>query len=411
MEKISAGSQPMNRLTAPFYRIHWPLIIYRHLWRECWDIFAVGLLAITVIVFMGRITRVMQMIITKGVSLIDIGKFCVLLLPYLLLFTVPMAAMIAVLITFLRLSNDNEIMALKTSGVSVLQLLPPILAFALVISSAALFFSLYATPWGNQEMRRLLSEVTKRRADLGIREQVFNNDFEHVVLFVNRVPTSGGPMEGVFLSDDRDPQVPITIAADKALLLFDPKSERLIMQLFQGRVLRLSEDATSFHSIEFETYQVPLELFKFVPKPKSEDEMFLGELRQALAQHKPGTLDYNKLLVELNRRFSLPVGACIMILIAMPLGISTQIKGRAVGLIMGLVIFLLYYLLLTAAWRLGQHAIIPPGLAPWLPDFIFLFVAWGLWRRSRRDIPIGAGAFEVKRWIKRKFMKTVDGGQ
>lgn len=370
----------------------WPSILYAYLWRECWNIFFVSLLAITTIVFMGRITRVMQMIITKGVGLFDIGRFCLLLMPYLLLFTVPMAGMIAVLVTFLRLSNDNEIMALKTSGLSALQFLPPVLGFSFLITGAALFFSLYATPWGNQEMRQLLLDITKRRADIGIREQVFNNDFDRMVLFVNTVPTSGEIMEGVFLSDDRDPQVPNVITADKARMLFDPKSERLVLQLFQGRVLRLSEDSASFHSVQFDTYQVPLELFQFAPKPKSEDEMFYSELRQALALAKPGSVERNKVLIEINRRFSLPLGVTIMILTAMPLGISTQIRGRAIGLIMGLGIFLLYYLLLTAAWRLGTYAILPPALAPWLPNLVFLFLALFFWRRAMQDRPITAFA-------------------
>ena len=384
----------------------WPSILYRYLWRECWSLFTVGLLAITVIVFMGRITRVMQMIITKGVGLADILRFCLLLMPYLLLFTVPMAGMIAVLVTFLRLSNDNEIMALKTSGLSALQLLPPVLGFSLLITGAALFFSLYATPWGNQEMRHLLLDITKRRADLGIREQVFNNDFNNVVLFVNNVPASGGLMEGVFLSDDRDPQVPNVITADKGRMIFDRKSERLVFQLFKGRVLRLSEDTTSFHSVEFDTYQVPLELFQFAPKPKTEDEMYYDELQTALARARPGSVEQNKLLIEINRRFSLPLGVTVMILTVMPLGISTQVRGRAVGLIMGLAIFLLYYLLLTAAWRLGTYAILPPAFAPWMPNLIFLCLAVFLWHRSLKDRPIAVfegqwpGLGRLKAWFR-----------
>lgn len=351
--------------------------------------FAVSLLAITTIVFMGRITRVMQMIITKGVELADILRFCFLLLPYLLLFTIPMAAMIAVLVTFLRMSNDHEVMALKTCGIGAGQLLPPVLAFSFVVTGASLFFSLYATPWGNQEMRQLLVEITKRRADLGIQEQVFNTDFNRVVLFINNVPSSGGTMEGVFLADYQDPQVPYVITADKGRMVYDPASERLVLQLFQGRLLRLSEDHLAFHSAEFETYQVPLELFQFAQKPKSEDEMFWEELRQALAQAPPESVARNKLLIEMNRRFSLPVGVTVMILVVMPLGIATQIKGRAVGLIMGLVIFLLYYLFLTAAWRLGTYSFIPPALAPWLPNIAFLFLAWYFWHRTRRDLAIG----------------------
>jgi lipopolysaccharide export system permease protein len=406
MEELSTHYQAMKSPGSPFGRRTWPLIVYRYLWRECWSIFFVSLLAITIIIFMGRITKILQMIITKGVGLVDIGKFCLLLMPYLLLFTVPMAGMIAVLVTFLRLSNDNEIMALKTSGVSSLQLLPPIVGFSLLISGVALFFSLYATPWGNQEMRQLLLEVTKRRADIGIREQVFNNDFEHVVLFVNRVPASGDLMEGVFLSDDRDPQLPNVISADKAKMLFDPRSERIVLQLFQGRMLRLSEDASSFHSVEFDTYQVPLELFQFAAKAKSEDEMYFSELREALDKAKPDTVEHNKLLIEINRRFSLPLGASLMILTVMPLGISTQVRGRGVGLIFGLAIFLLYYLLLTAAWRLGTYAILPPALAPWMPNLIFLFIAVFLWRRSMRDLPIAVfegqfpGLGKLKEWFR-----------
>jgi lipopolysaccharide export system permease protein len=289
-------------------------------------------------------------------------------------------------------------MALKTSGISAVQLLPPILGFSLLITGAALFFSLHATPWGNQEMRQLLLDITKRRADLGVREQVFNNDFDKMVFFVNNVPAAGGLMEGVFLSDDRDPQVPNVITADKGRMLFDPKSERLVLQLFQGRVLRLSEDGSSFHTVEFDTYQVPLDLFQFAPKPKSEDEMYYRELREALTQAQPGTVEQNKLLIEVNRRFALPLGVTVMILTVMPLGISTQVRGRAVGLIMGLGIFLLYYLLLTAAWRLGTYAIIPPSLAPWMPNLVFLGLAIFLWHRALRDQPIAVFEGPLPRW-------------
>ena len=389
MAALSSHPPQLTAAPAPHRRAGWPVILHRYLWRECWGMFVVSLLAITTIVFMGRITRVMQMIITKGVGLADILRFCFLLLPYLLLFTIPMAGMIAVLVTFLRLSNDNEIMALKTSGVGVVQLLPPVLAFGLVITGASLFFSLAATPWGNQEMRQLLTDITKRRADLGIQEQVFNNDFSGVVLFVNNVPEGGGLMKGVFLADYRDPQVPYVISSDQARMDYDPRSERLILQLFRGRVLRLGEDRTAFHSVEFDSYQIPLELFQFAPKPKSEEEMYLGELRQALAQAPPGSVAHNKLLIEINRRFSLPLGVTVMVLTVMPLGISTQIKGRAVGLILGLGIFLLYYLLLTAAWRLGSQGYIPPALAPWLPNLVFMGLGWYFWHRTRRDLAIG----------------------
>ena len=254
-------------------------------------------------------------------------------------------------------------------------------------------------------MRQLLLDITKRRADLGVREQVFNNDFDKMVFFVNHVTTSGGKLEGVFLSDDRDPEIPNVITADTGRMIFDPKTERLVLQLFHGRVLRLSEESGSFHSVQFDTYQVPLELFQFAPKAKSEDEMYYSELLEALNHAKPESVEQNKLLIELNRRFALPVGVTVMVLTVMPLGISTQIRGRAVGLIMGLVIFLLYYLLLTAAWRLGTHAMIPPAFAPWMPNLVFVCLAIYLWYRSMRDLPIAVfeGPFPGLKKLKELF--------
>lgn len=365
----------------------WFLILHRYLWREFWGLFGVGLLVITLIIFMGRITRVMQMIITKGVSLADIGYFSLLMLPYLLFYTIPMAAMVAVLVTFLRLGHDHELMALKTCGVSLGQLLPPVVLFGVLTTLAALFCANFATPWSNQEMRRLLVEITKRRADLGIREQVFNNDFDKVVLFVNRVPSSGEPMSGIFLADERNPELPMVIAADQARLVFDPQSNRLVLQLYRGRVLRLDERKKTFYSVEFEHYQVPLEIFRFVSLEKSEDEMSWQELRQAIETGIPGSVPYNRMLIEQQRRLALPLGTLILVLIAMPLSSTVTGRGRGGALILGLLVFLLYYLLLTAAWRLGRQGVIPPSLAPWLPNLVFLLWAGILWRRAWRDQP------------------------
>ncbi len=102
-----------------------PQIIYRYLLLEILPPFGVGLLAFTSIVFLGRMMKITQMIVIKGVGLIEVLKSCLYLLPYLLVFTLPMAATVGVLLALTRLSEDQEIIALKTAGLSYTQLLPP----------------------------------------------------------------------------------------------------------------------------------------------------------------------------------------------------------------------------------------------------------------------------------------------
>ena len=366
-----------------------PYIIYRYLLQEIMAPFGASLLAFTTIVFLGRMMKVTQMIVVKGVGLIEVLKSCVYLFPYLLVFTLPMAATVGILLALIRLSVDQEVTAFKTSGLSYTQLLPPILVFSLATAMLALFFTAYGSPWGQKATRDLMMSVLKRRADLGIQEQVFNTDFQGLMLFVNHVPPRSGKMEGIFIYDSRDQENPNTVYAKKGQLDFDPGQETLMLRLTDGRVIRWGVGLTKWQTVEFKSYQVPLNLFSFaLHKKKPEDEMYLGELWRNLAKLRPGSERYIHLMVELNRRFALPCGAFLLCLIAMPLGMSSSQHGRTWGLILGLLVFLVYYVVFTASWRLAFSARLNPYLAPWLADLLFLGVALYLWRRTVRELPL-----------------------
>ncbi|MGD0828887.1 MAG: LptF/LptG family permease, partial [Desulfobaccales bacterium] len=149
-----------------------PLIIYRYLFLEILPPFGVSLLAFTAIVFLGRLMKITQMIVVKGVGLVEVLQTCLYLLPYLLVFTLPMAATVGILLSLTRLSVDREVVALKTAGMSFVQLLPPILGFSLAAAGITLMLTVFGSPWGQQATRDLLNSVAKKRADLGIQEQV-----------------------------------------------------------------------------------------------------------------------------------------------------------------------------------------------------------------------------------------------
>jgi lipopolysaccharide export system permease protein len=366
-----------------------PRIIYRYLLEEILPPFGAGLLALTTIVFLGRLMRVVQMIVVKGVGLADVLRSCAYILPYLLVFTLPMAATVGILMAMMRLSVDQEVIALKTSGLSHMQLLPPILGFSLVTGLLTLILTAYGAPWGQEATKNLMTEVVKRRADLGIKEQVFNTDFQGMMLFVNRVPPRSGRLEGVFIYDYREKDNPHAIYAQNGQLSFDAAQEAMILHLFDGRVIRWGQDPTRWQTVEFKTYRLPLQVFSFALKrAKTEDEMYLGELWRALEAASPGTERYNRLAVELSRRFALPFGAMLLCLIAMPLGLSPGHHGRTYGLVLGLATFLIYYVVFTASWRLAYSTRIHPLAAPWLSNLLCTGVALYLWRRMVRELPL-----------------------
>jgi lipopolysaccharide export system permease protein len=366
-----------------------PQIIYHYLLMEILPPFGVGLLAFTSIVFLGRMMKITQMIVVKGVGLIEVLQTCIYLLPYLLVFTLPMAATVGVLLSLTRLSEDHEIIALKTSGLSYGQLLPPVLGFSLAVALLTLGLTVYGSPWGQQSTRDLLREVVKRRADMGIQEQVFNTDFQGLMLFVNRVASNRGDLEGIFLYDRRDPESPQTVYAQKGQLSYDQSQESMMLQLLDGEVIRWDKDPNRWHIVEFRSYQLPLQLFSFTLKgDRSETEMSLQELRATLAEQPQGSERYNRAVVELHQRFSMPLGAFLLCLMAMPLGLSPRQHGRAWSLILGLAIFLVYYVVFTASWRLAINARMNPALAPWLANILFTGLALYLWGRTVKELPL-----------------------
>jgi len=165
-------------------------------------------------------------------------------------------------------------------------------------------------------------------------------------------------------------------------------------------VIRWGQDPSRWQTVEFQRYQLPLDLFSFNLKgEKSESEMALGELWGDLDRHPRGSQAYNRAAVELNQRFAMPVGALLLCLMAMPLGLSPRQYGRTWSLILGLMVFLIYYVVFTASWRLAINARVNPSLAPWLANFLFIWVALYLWLRTVRELPLLPAG--LSRWLKK----------
>jgi lipopolysaccharide export system permease protein len=376
-----------------------PLIIYRYLLLEILAPFGVSLLGLTAIVFLGRLMKITQMIVVKGVGLAEVLQTCLFLLPYLMVFTLPMAATVGILLSLTRLSVDREVMALKTAGMSFAQMLPPILGFSLAAAGMTLMLTVFGSPYGQQATRDLLNNVAKKRADLGLQEQVFNTDFQGLMLFANQVSSHGGGLKGIFVYDFRDRENPSTVYAQSGQLSYDEGQETMMMELSDGYVFRWGEEEKGLNRwqvVDFKSYQLPLQLFSFGLKGggRSESEMSLRELWSRLSQEQVGTDPYNRAVVELNQRFAMPVGALILCLIAMPLGLSHRHQGRTWGLIVGLALFLVYYIVFTASWRLAIGFKINPALAPWTSDFLFIWVALFLWYRTVKELSLWPGALK-----------------
>ena len=120
--------------------------LYLYFLKEIVPAFLIGLVGFTFILLTGRILQLTELFVNKGVPLVHPPP-ALFLLPSFLVLTIPMATLLSILLTFNRLSSDNEITALKASGVSLYQMIPPVLAFALTAYAATTAsFPLFPAP-------------------------------------------------------------------------------------------------------------------------------------------------------------------------------------------------------------------------------------------------------------------------
>ncbi|MDR1607549.1 MAG: LPS export ABC transporter permease LptF [Deltaproteobacteria bacterium] len=360
-----------------------PYLVNASLLKETIPSFLVNLLVFTSILLMARLISLMDLVIGKNVDLKVILKVFALILPKLLSMSIPMAALLASLTTFLRWSADSEITVLKASGVSLYQLLPPVLVFGLAAALLTGLFNVWLTPRANIQFRLEIMALAKARADLAIKEQVFVREFPGLTIYVGQMPGDSEIMANVVINDRRTPGENTLVVARTGLLDVDLEQQTLLFRLSDGVIDRVFEERKSVDSIFFDTYEL-----KISPGSEfdSEDPLILlgrtelptGQLRAKAKEFaEKGRSAYRVFLMEWHRRWSLPVAALLMAVIGMPLGASFRAKGRNFGLVIGLAVFVLYYAFYSLGWTLGDSGALPPIIAIWSPVVLTgLFVLW-----------------------------------
>lgn len=361
-------------------------IVNRYLLKEIALPFCLILLILTFVLLMGKTLRLMDLMVNKGVQFFDVAQLIAFLMPSLLVYTIPISLLIAILIGVGRLSSDNEITVMRSSGISLYQLFIPVFCFSCTafLATAVMSFSLVAA--GNMATENLLFAIAQQKASVGIQEKVFNDDFQGVLIYADRIPQSGDYLEGVMVSDRRQGQDPATIFAKRAYLISDPRNLSLNLRLESGISSNTDMRRSSYRQMIFQTYDINLDIGSNLsgPKEKANREMTFPELVTALGKSDLRQKKARELLTALYRRITVPFSCFIFAAMALPLAIRPQRSAKARGFVIGLFIVIVYYLLQLGSDALVELGHLPPLLGAGGTTILFLIAGAGLFIRSAR---------------------------
>ncbi len=217
-------------------------IIHKYVLREHAGPLVFSLSALTSLLLLNYIAKQFGNLVGKGLSWTVIAEFFGLSVPFTLAMTLPMAVLVSTLYAFSRLAAENEITALKASGVSLARLTIPVLMAAGVLSILMVLFNDQVLPRANHRLRTLQGDIARKKPTFALREQVINEVSPgrlflragHLDEFTNR-------MREVTIYDMGDPLRRRTIYADSGFMAFAPNQKDLVLTLFHGHMLEISK--------------------------------------------------------------------------------------------------------------------------------------------------------------------------
>jgi lipopolysaccharide export system permease protein len=378
-------------------------IFYRYLVKDQLIPLGVCFLGLCVILVTGRMMQLMQYLFASDVTVFDLFQLILLTIPKLILFALPMATLVGVLLTFLRLTNDNELLVMRAAGIKFTQFLSPVLSVVLLMTAISLFSAIQVMPRTNTLFRLKLNSLGRAALPALLKEGTFIDIIPGMTFFFHKVDSTRLVLQGIFLEDQREPKVQSAIVAEHGQIIYQQDQETIIIRITNGVITRIQDDFKNAQTVSFTEYELPFRLDEITKTgfglTRGRSEMTLLELWQA--SHPGGTVkerDRNRYAIELQQMLALPFGCLVLGLLAPPLGAMFRQANRMAGLTLGLALFLGYYLLLSAGKGLAENGLVHPAIGIWMPNLCTLGLAAYLWTKIQRETPILLASYPKKWW-------------
>ena len=366
----------------------------RYLIAEILPPFFLGLLTFTFILLIARILKLVELIVTRGIPLTQIGRLFALILPTFLELTVPMAFLLAILLGLGRLSSDQELLALKSSGVSPAQILLPLIFVAANVSVLTLLLTSWVRPAAQSGLKNELYDIAKSRIGTALREKVFNDDFPNILIYVEEIIPPGNVAQGILIIDKRDSTRDNIILGKVGLINTEEQTHTLSLRLFDGSIYERDRARSDFSQTNFNIYDFKLDLDELIGPAKMKDagpkEISLTRLLETIDEKQAAGIIARPELMEFHQRIAFSFAPIVFCLLGVSLSLlpRTSRANRSWGVALCIVWLVIYYALLSFGKALGDRGAFHPFVALWFPNIVIGVISLHLFRKALYDSPL-----------------------
>ncbi|OGR35559.1 MAG: LPS export ABC transporter permease LptF [Desulfovibrionales bacterium GWA2_65_9] len=371
-------------------------IVHRQIFKEHLSLFLLIGSCLLGLILVGRMLQLRDMLLSQNLGVFDVLRLFFYLSPVFLLLLTPIACMLSIFLTFLRMSADRELTALKASGVSLYQLLFAPLVFGSLCTLFSLYIGLFGLSWGMEQFKHSLIEFARTKTKLSLQSGVFNQEFPGLTIYAQKVNLETGDINFVFVQDKTNKGFTTTVIAPEGSVTTDSEKEQIKVVFRNGRIFRrVGETLDVLH---FGSYAVRLPLGNMLrsmgfertsPKELSFAKLLEYDSDPELMKEFDQTRQL-KVKVEIQKRLALPLACLILGLFSVPVACVFHAFKQQHGIVLALGVFLVYYSLLSVAESLGESQLVPPYIGVWLPNLLFLGTGLLFLRQAVRErVPAG----------------------
>jgi LPS export ABC transporter permease LptF/LPS export ABC transporter permease LptG len=349
-------------------------IIDRYILREIIPPFCLAVFVLTFLLMIPPVMGVAEDLISKGVDAFTILQLMGTLIPQGLGITIPIGLLLGALMGLGRLSSDREMVAFQACGISLFRMLAPLTLLAAVSTLATGYVLITLLPNANQAFREITFRTVANRAEGEIKPRVFDEYFPGVVLYVREVSTTNEGWSEVLLADTRASAHPDIYVAESGRLILDREQRRVDIVLTQGtghQVDPLQPETYEVH--EFDEIVIGLDSDTVFPRTgpqRGYRELTISQLRNEADQMTAAGLSAHPPIMELHRKFAIPVACLVFMLIALGLGVTSRKDGKLASFALGTGVVFGYYVIMYGAEAMAKGALVSAQLAMWLPNLV-----------------------------------------
>jgi len=378
-------------------------IITRYILREVSSHALLGGALFTFILFIHDLGKILELFVRDSATLGDVIRIFLYTLPNVLSFTIPMAVLVGILLGLSRLASDSEITAMRASGMGALDFVRIVSIVSIAALAMGLFNSLYLAPHAAADLLALGESLKTSQASFEVEPRVFYEEFKDRVLYVQDISpaASASIWHHVFLADLTEPADPhITTANSAVVVNGTPNSadaQTIHIHLIHGGSHDTSAtDPNQYNISTFSTSDIPIE-------SETQEDAHLGRVNtpiQALSLQElwsransiRATNNREAFLyrIEFNKRFSYPFACLVLMLVGVPLGISSKRGGKSTAFVLTILLVFIYYFFSSVGVAFAQSGKVSPFLGVWGANLSFAAAgAILLYQMSRGGVALG----------------------